>query len=192
METSLLIIITYYLNCLLGITDRVLQICYYIIAKKEDEFKEETADKMCLTFIVLPFGFNFFIILFFCLFHYEEKITFLTKIKSFFLYLISTELLFPIGIQISFKTKYSENADNPLVTMKLLNAIHIIFISIPQILIISVNSSAKGEFTKLDIASLVISAIFAVWSIVYYFLCIIKEVEYDNYITSIAYNDHYE
>ena len=192
METSLFIIITYYFNCLLGIADRVLQICYYCFTRKNNAFEVPTADKITLTFIILPFGLNFILITIYCLFHHEEQITILTKIKSFFLYLISTELLYPIGVQTSFKTKFSENADNPIVTMKLLNGIHVMFISIPQILIISINSSAHDDFTKLDISSLVISIIFIIWSIVYYFLCAIKEIEYDDFITYSTYKEHDE
>ena len=192
METSLFIIITYYFNCLFGIADRVLQICYYCFTRKNDAFEVPTADKITLTFIILPFGLNFILITIYCLFHHEEQITILTKIKSFFLYLISTELLYPIGVQTSFKTKFSENADNPIVTMKLLNGIHVMFISIPQILIISINSSAHEDFTKLDISSLVISIIFIIWSIVYYFLCAIKEIEYDDFITYSTYKEHDE
>jgi len=192
METSLFIIITYYFNCLLGIADRVLQICYYCFTRKNNAFEVPTADKITLTFIILPFGLNFILITIYCLFHHEEQITILTKIKSFFLYLISTELLYPIGVQTSFKTKFSENADNPIVTMKLLNGIHVMFISIPQILIISINSSAHEDFTKLDISSLVISIIFIIWSIVYYFLCAIKEIEYDDFITYSTYKEHDE
>ena len=192
METSLFIIITYYFNCLLGIADRVLQICYYCFTRKNNAFEVPTADKITLTFIILPFGLNLILITIYCLFHHEEQITILTKIKSFFLYLISTELLYPIGVQTSFKTKFSENADNPIVTMKLLNGIHVMFISIPQILIISINSSAHEDFTKLDISSLVISIIFIIWSIVYYFLCAIKEIEYDDFITYSTYKEHDE
>ena len=190
METSLFILITYYFNCLLGITDRILQICYYAYTRKNNLFEVQTADNLALTFIILPLGLNILLMLIYCLFHHEEKLTIITKIKSFFLYLFSTEFLYPIGVQISFKTKYSENADNPLVTMKLLNSMHVMFISIPQLLIISINSSAHDHFAKIDIASLVISIIFIVWSMVYYFFCIIKEVDYDNYISSIAYSEH--
>ena len=76
--------------------------------------------------------------------------------------------------------------------MKLLNGIHVMFISIPQILIISINSSAHEDFTKLDISSLVISIIFIIWSIAYYFLCAIKEIEYDDFITYSTYKEHDE
>ena len=192
METPLFIIITYYFNCLLGIADRVLQICYYYYTRKNNAFEEQIADNISLTFIILPFGLNLILITIYCLFHHEEQITFITKIKSFFLYLISTELLYPIGVQTSFKTKFSEMADNPIVTMRLLNGIHVMFISIPQLLIITINSCAHDNFEKLDIASLVISITFIVWSFLYYFLCVIKEVDYDDYITNCAYKEHDE
>ena len=192
METPLFIVITYYFNCLLGIADRVLQICYYAFTKKNNAFEEPTADKMALTFIILPFGLNLILIIIYLLFHHEEQLTICTKIKSFFLYLISTELIYPIGVQTSFKTKFSENADNPIVTMRLLNGIHVMFISIPQILIISINSSANENFTKLDIASLVISGVFIVWSIIYYLLCSLREIDYDDFITFSTYKEHDE
>ena len=190
METPLFIIITYYFNCLLGIADRVLQICNYSFTKKDNAFEEPIADKIALTFIILPFGLNLILILIYCLFHHEEQLTFLTKIKSFFLYLISTELLYPIGVQTSFKTKFSENADNPIVTMRLINGIHVMFISITQILVTSINSSARENFTKLDIASLAISGAFIVWSIIYYFFCSLKEIDYDDFITFSTYKEH--
>ena len=183
--------ITIILNCIFGIADRALQICYYVLTKKDNKFKNfiNSADNIALTFIILPFGFHFILIATFVLFHYEKGLTCLSKIKSFFLYLISSELLIPLGIQASFKTKYSEYSDNPLVTMKLLNAVHVLFISIPEILIISINSSANDEFKKIDIASLVISAFFIVWSAIYYLLCTKFEVDYDDYITLAVYKN---
>ena len=183
--------ITIILNSILGIADRVLQICYYALTKKDNKFNKikDSADNIALTFIILPFGFHFILILTFVLFHYEQGLTCLTKIKSFFLYLISSELLIPHGIQVSFKTKYSEYSDNPLVTMKLLNAVHVLFISVPEILIISINSSANDEFKKIDIASLVISAFFIVWSAIYYLLCTRFEADYDDYITLAIYKN---
>ena len=180
--------ITIILNCLLGITDRVLQICYYSLSKKNNYFLANAGD-ISLTFIFLPLGLNFIIIITFVLFHYEKGITFLTKIKSFFLYLISSELLLPMGVQESFKTKFSEYADNPIVTMKLLNSVHAMFISIPQILLITVNSSARDKFEKLDIASLVFSSLFLFWSGIYYFLCKAFEPDYDDYISKIVYKN---
>ena len=185
--------ITLIFNSVLGVADRVLQICYYALTHKNKSFDslpdDIAADDIALTFIFLPLGLHFIIILTFVLFHYEQGITFLTRIKSFFVYIISSELLLPMGIHESFKTKYSENADNHIVTMKLLNSFHALFVSVPQIIIISINSSARDSFEKLDIASLVFSAFFLVWSIVYYFLCSLFESDYDDLITNIVYKN---
>ena len=180
-------VITIYLNSLIGIADRVLQICYFSITYKNKEFVTDTAQQISLTFCIFPFGLNFTMMLIYCLFHHEKIITPLIKIKNFFLYIISSELLYPIGINKSFITKYSESAENPLVSMKLMNALHVLFVSLPQILIISINSSANDNFKPLDIASLVLSCFFIVWSLAYYVLCAIREIEYDNYITYSTY-----
>ena len=184
---NVLVKLTIILNSIFGLADRILQICYYSLTKKNDLFLLSTADNISLTFIIIPFAFHFLIIFTFVLFHYEQGLTFCKKIKSFFIYLISAELLMPLGIQYSLKTKYSEYADNPLVTMKLLNAVHVIFISIPQIIIISINSSANNNFEKIDIASLIFSFFFIIWSGVYYFLCSKFEIDYDDYITLTVY-----
>ena len=182
-----LVKITIILNCILGLVDRILQICYYSLTKKNNLFLLSTADNISLTFIIIPFAFHFLIIFTFVLFHYEQGLTCCTKIKNFFIYLISSELLMPLGIQYSLKTKYSEYADNPLVTMKLVNAVHVIFISIPQIIIISINSSANDNFEKIDIASLFFSSFFIIWSGIYYLLCSKFEIDYDDYITLSVY-----
>ena len=182
-----LIIISIYFNMIIGVVDRVLQIVYYILSKTNKLFVTDTADHIALTFIILPFGFNFILILIYTIFHHEERLTVCNKIKSFFLYLLSTEILYPIGIQKSFITKYSESSDNPVVSMKLLNFTHVMFISLPQILIISVNSSANESFEKIDIASLVFSSLFMVWSCGYLALCSVAENQYDDYISSNVY-----
>ena len=94
-----------------------------------------------------------------------------------------------MGVHESFKTKYSESADNPIVTMKILNSFHALFVAVPQIIIISINSSARDNFEKIDIASMVFSAFFLVWSIIYYFLCTMFESDYDDLITNIVYKN---
>ena len=96
------------------------------------------------------------------------------------------EFLFPIGVQMSLKSKYSYNADNPLITMRLVNAVHFMLVALPQILVVSINSSINGEFSKVGIASLVLSCFFMVWSVGYHFICISFRVFYDDYISDIV------
>ena len=171
-------------NSLIGITNRILQISYYCYTNHREEFQSSNIKSTALTFCILPSLLNFFMISIYCLFHYEEKLTWIVKLKYFLWYIFSCEFLYPIGVHRSFTTKYSYNADNPIITMRLVNAIHFMFVALPQLLVVSINSSARGNFVGLDIASLVFSAFFIVWSVGYYFYCIANDEGYDNLISN--------
>ena len=180
------LIIPMILNSIIGLTDRVLQIVYYCLTNHWDDFQTKNVKKTALTFCILPSGLNFFMITIYTLFHSEEMLTPIVKLKHFLWYIFSSELLYPIGVHRAFKTKYSYEADNPIITMRLVNAIHFMFVSIPQLLIITINSSARGDFKGIDIASLVFSCFFIVWSVAYYFYCIKNDEGYDNLISQYA------
>ena len=173
-------------NSVVGVTNRVLQIVYYCLTKHWNDFQTDHVRKSALTFCILPSALNFFMITIYCIFHNEERLTPVVKIKNFFWYLFSMELLYPIGVHRSFKTKYSYNADNPIITMRLVNAMAFMFVAVPQILIVPINSSARGSFKGIDIASIVFSAFFMVWSVAYYFYCVLKDEGYDNLISQYA------
>ena len=172
------LIIPMVFNSLLGIANRIVQICYYCLTKHWGDFQTPHVKKTALTFCILPSALNLFMISIYCIFHYEKKLTPTVKIKNFFWYLFSTEFLYPIGVHRSFVTQYSYEADNPIITMRLVNAIHFMFIAIPQILIVTINSSARGNFKAIDITSLVLSSFFLVWSVAYYFYCILNDDGY--------------
>ena len=180
------LIIPMILNSIIGLTDRVLQIVYYCLTNHWDDFQTKNVKKTALTFCILPSGLNFFMITIYTLFHSEEMLTPIVKLKHFLWYIFSSELLYPIGVHRAFKTKYSYEADNPIITMRLVNAIHFMFVSIPQLLIVTINSSARGDFKGIDIASLVFSCFFIVWSVAYYFYCIKNDEGYDNLISQYA------
>ena len=163
-------------NMALGIADRLAQICYVAMT----DFITSTIQKTAITFCVLPSAINCFMILIYVIFHNEDMHTTKFKIKIFFLYLISGELVFPIGVQRSFKSKFSANSDNIILTLKIINAIHAMFVSLPQLLIVCVHSSAVNNFKGVDIASLILSIFFLVWSVGYYFICSRKEDDYEN------------
>ena len=107
-----LIFATMGINMALGIADRVAQICYVAMTS----FLTSTIEKTAITFCVLPTAIHFFMILIYVIFHNEEMHTTRFKIKIFFMYLFSTEALFPIGVHRSFKSKFSDNSDNPWVS----------------------------------------------------------------------------
>jgi len=179
---NLIIKIIMVFNLLLGLTNRVLQIIYYCISK----FDVTTVKKASLTFCILPSALNVFMMSLYCILHSEENLTPMGKLKKILYYVISMEFLFPVGVQMSLKSKFSYNADNPLITMRLVNAVHFMLVALPQILIVSINSSINNDFTKLGIASLVLSCFFMVWSVGYYFLCISFNEFYDDFISDIV------
>ena len=169
-------------NSVLGVTNRVLQICYYCLSK----FEVDTVKKASLTFCILPSVLNLFMMSLYCILHSEENLTALGKFKKILWYVLSMEFLFPIGVQISLKSKYSYNADNPLITLRLVNAVHFMLVSLPQLLVVTINSSINDNFTGVGIASLIFSCFFMVWSVGYYFICISLGDNYDDYISEIA------
>ena len=179
-------------NSLVGISNRIVQICYYCLTKQWGDFQTPNAKKAALTFCILPSALNFFMISVYCIFHSEERLTPKVKLKNFFWYLFSTEFLYPIGVHRSFLTKYSYNADNPIITMRLVNAIHFMFVALPQLLIVTTNSSSRGNFKAVDITSLILSVFFMIWSVGYYFYCIANDEGYDNLISKYTEKDKSE
>ena len=188
--TSLIIPMAF--NSLVGISNRIVQICYYCLTKHWGDFQTPNVKKAALTFCILPSALNFFMISVYCIFHSEERLTPKVKLKNFFWYLFSTEFLYPIGVHRSFLTKYSYNADNPIITMRLVNAIHFMFVALPQLLIVTTNSSSRGNFKAVDITSLVLSVFFMIWSVGYYFYCIANDEGYDNLISKYTEKDKSE
>ena len=180
MEGKNIVFSTIVINSIIGFINRILQITYYIKTKKN--FINNQIKNTSLAFCILPTGINLFMIMIFTIFHKEELLSLKLKIKNFLIYLISFEILFPIGVHKSFKTKYSDSADNIIVTMRVINALHVMFVAIPQLLIISIHSSALDKFIGIDIANLFFSCIFIIWSVGYYFICIKKEDYYDTVI----------
>jgi hypothetical protein len=178
MEGKPLVFTTIAINSIIGLTNRILQIVYYC----KTTFINDSIGHTTLTFCFLPTGINLFMILVYLIFHNEEMLTPIVKIKHFFIYLFSFEILFPIGVHKSFKTKYSDNADNVIVTMRVINALHVMFVALPQLLIILIHSSALNKFDNVDVANIIFSFIFIFWSIWYYFICIKNEDDYDSVI----------
>ena len=66
--------------------------------------------------------------------------------------------------------------------MRVINALHVMFVALPQLLIILIHSSALNKFDNVDVANIIFSFIFIFWSIWYYFICIKNEDDYDSVI----------
>jgi hypothetical protein len=179
------------INLLLGTINRILQIIFYCTKKYTNDdnrgFGIDTLQQASLTFCILPTAVDAFMIGLYCLLHSEEYLTVKIKIKKFFVFLLSMEFLFPLGVHLSLRTKYSENSDNILITMRLVNALHFLFVALPQVLIVPINSSINdNNFDGIDIASLVFSIFFLIWSVGYYFICIMYEETYEGMMTNFS------
>lgn len=164
-----------YFNMFLALGDRITQILYYCLTN----FLNDTIKSTCLAFILISPISNILMITIYLLSHKDFNIGIRTKIKYFFYYILSVECGFSLGVHSSFKSKFSQYAENIIVTMKVINAMHILFVSIPQILIITVHSSSLGVFASIDIICLIFSSGFIFWSIIYYVLCNIKEADFE-------------
>ena len=178
-------------NLILGILNRILQIVYYCMKKyaknkEKNGFGVDTIRQASLTFCILPTAIDAFMIGLYCLLHSEKNLTVSLKIKKFFIFIFSMEFLFPLGVHLSLRTKYSYNSDNILITMRLVNALHFLFVALPQVLIVPINSSINDNFEAIDLASLICSIIFIFWSVVYYFICIINEAPYEDMISNFS------
>ena len=174
-------------NALLGIINRLLQIIDYCLNRYKYHnymFQTEDVQKAALTFCIMPTAVNIFMMSLYCFFHYEEGMTPKVKFKNFIIYILSIECLFPLGVHRSLKTKFSYSSDNPLITMRLINAVHFMFVALPQVLIVPINGSANEHgLQNVDIASLFFSCVFMIWSVGYYFICILLNDRFDDYIT---------
>ena len=157
-------------NLVLGTLNRILQIVFYCIKRYQTNgFQVDT-----------------FMMGLYLLLHSEENLTVKLKIKKFFMFIFSMEFLFPLGVHHSLRTKYSYNSDNAIITMRLVNALHFLFVALPQILIIPINSSINDKFEGIDFASLIVSIIFIFWSVGYYFLCIMNDASYEDMISDFS------
>ena len=174
-------------NLVLGTLNRVLQIVFYCIKRYQTNgFQVDTIQQASLTFCILPTAIDTFMMGLYLLLHSEENLTVKLKIKKFFMFIFSMEFLFPLGVHHSLRTKYSYNSDNAIITMRLVNALHFLFVALPQILIIPINSSINDKFEGIDFASLIISIIFIFWSVGYYFLCIMNDASYEDMISDFS------
>ena len=184
------IIIPLGFNMFLGISNRILQIIDYILNRykiKNYGFQTEDIQLSALAFCLMPTVVNAFMMGLYCILHYEEKMTPKIKIINFFTYILSIEILFPMGVHKSLQTKYSSTADNPLYTLRLVNAVHFVFVAMPQLLIVPINCSAKDKGLQIiDIISLVFSFLFMIWSVGYYFICITFTDQYEDLLIEYA------
>ena len=177
-----------YFNCFLCFLDRLFQIVYYGVT----DFKNNDSVKQtCLTFVLIKPIVNFSMNILHFLFIQEEMI-FRKKISNFIKYMFSAEVCYSFWVQTVLENKFEaqEISNNFTITNKVLNVLHMMFCSLPQILIVCIYSSYLGRFIWIDIISLLMSTSFIFWSIIYYIMCSRECIDLDNYYLPENYNEN--
>ncbi len=158
-------------NSIISAGDRACQIIYFGMTN----FINDSIKRTALSFVIIKtLAHMIMMAIYLITYNGKKEFPASTKVKFFFMYVFSAEINYSIGAHKTFDSEW-DDADNIIVTKKVLNAIHFMFVSIPQLLIVSIHSSSIGKFAPIDIASLTFSSLFIVWSVIYYILCIRKE-----------------
>jgi len=168
-----------YFNFLLCLFDRIFQIVYFVLT---DFSNNDSLKQTALTFVIIKPIVNTAMSLI-NMFFIQEPWDWSKKIKKAIVYIIAAEFCSPFYVQYSIENKFEASDTGPkfTITNKVLNVLHMMFCSLPQILIICIYSSYLGKFVWIDILSLTLSVIFIIWSIIYYVFCITECIDLDDY-----------
>lgn len=79
----------------------------------------------------------------------------------------------------SFFSKYYLESESGIIISRVVNAFTFIFVTLPKILIIPINSSAEGSWNWIDILGLIISSLNIIFLGVYYFMCNIRDFDFE-------------
>jgi hypothetical protein len=172
-----------YFNFILCVLDRTLQIIYYCITNFGEH---QSLKSTCLTFLLIKPIVNI-VMAFINLLFITENWDMSLKLKKMFFYVISAEFCYPFWVQWSIDNKFEvQEITGPkfTITNKVLNVLHMMFCSLPQVLIVCVYSSFLGKFIWIDLLSLIFSSFFIFWSIIYYVMCLTDCIDLDDYYIS--------
>ena len=170
------------INCILSGIETLTQFLHYFLT----EFATTKIKEQALAFILMrPILHLFLIIIYLCC-HHEKQLTILRKIWVFFLHMACMYIGYTPGVHMSFLSKYYLDSENGMVIAKITNAYIFLLVSLPKLLIVSVNGSAIGTFTPIDIISIVFSVLFMVWCIVFYINCNIRELDFETEMDDLA------
>lgn len=155
--------------------DTTTQILHYFFTN----WSTEESKTMSLFFIVLRPLTLLFIFLVYILFHSEKVLTIKRKIITLLIFIISMYIGYSPGAHMSFFSKYYLESESGIIISRVVNAFTFIFVTLPKILIIPINSSAEGSWNWIDIIGLCISSLNIIFLGVYYFMCNIRDFDFE-------------
>lgn len=83
------------------------------------------------------------------------------------------------GAHMSFFSKYYLESESGIIISRVVNAFTFIFVTLPKILIIPINSSAEGTWNWIDVLGLCVSSLNIIFLGVYYFMCNIRDFDFE-------------
>lgn len=172
-----------YFNSCIAILDRIFQIVYYT----NTTFINSDIQNNLLCFIILK-PVSLILIYSIYIFTLEDLLLdCIDRSRLFLCFVFSQEASFLLGTQYSIKSKYSRDGDSPLFTTRVLNAFHIMLVSVPQLIGVIIHSTAIDYFGFIETLSILFSGMFILWSIIYMFICGCYSEEIDNQINDMIY-----
>jgi hypothetical protein len=176
-KNKVLVYSVLYTNSSIALLERISQITYLATTN----FIHETVRNTCIAFLIILLISNILMMTLFSLTNVDNRQTTKQKLGNYFCYILSADICYSVGVQRSLATIFDID-QSIVVTMKVLNILHVLFISLPQILIVTIHSSAVGYFVGVDIFALFFSSFFILFSIVFLILCIKTDTLFDDYL----------
>ena len=186
-KPNICILLIFLINSVIAVVDRILEIIYVAETVRKGDFISYKIKGAAITFAILVSGINLFFYLVYILCHYEPLLTWRIKFCNLINYVLGMEIGYPVLVHRSFYSRFVKSGDSPLLTTRVVNSFHFLFLSLPNLLIISVNSTGKGDFTGLEIASLIFSCLFIFWCGIFILLCGIFMSPLEDFIVTNAF-----
>ena len=162
-------------NAIMTIADTSTQILHYFLTT----WATDEAKDIALMFLIFRPVTLFLMFSIYTIFHYEKIITCGKKLITFVLFLACMYIGYSPGVHLSFYSKFYLDSENGIVICKVVNAFTFIFVSLPKLLIIPINSSSHNTWEVIDIIALVISSLFLIWCIIYYVMCGLRDFDFE-------------
>ena len=120
-----------------------------------------------------------FLFLLYVLLHYEPLLTWSKKILTFLIHVSSVYIGYSPGVHISFYSLYYLDSENGIVISKIMNAFAFSLVALPNLLVISINSSANDKWKGIDIVTLVFTCCYIIFCGIFYVICNMYELDYE-------------
>lgn len=164
-----------YGNAALITADTVTQIIHYAIST----WATENLKNASLLFILIRPILHFFLFLIYFSFHWEKILDIGKKFITFLVHMISVYIGYSPFVHCSFYSKYYLESENGIIISRVVNIYAFALVSIPKLIIIPINSSLLNKWKAIDIIAVSISCLYISFCIVYYFMCLKYDYEFE-------------